>query len=132
MQDDLSHARGWFLKADSDLAAAHRIVDGDGPYDTACFHAQQAAERLLKGLLAYAGQPIPPTHHLGDLQRLCTAAGLGPSIADLDLAELTPYAVRLRYELAFWPDRETAEESIALAEELRAAVLAAVPEAARP
>ena len=132
MQDNLSHARGWFLKADSDLAAAHHIVDGDGPFDTACFHAQQAAERLLKGLLAYGGRPIPLVHDLDELHDLCLATDLAPTIARLDLTALTPYAVHLRYELAFWPDRETAEESIALAEELRAAVLETVPEEARP
>jgi len=38
MADRSSHARGWFLKAESDIAAAHRVLDGEGPYDTACFH----------------------------------------------------------------------------------------------
>ncbi|MEA2642263.1 MAG: hypothetical protein QOF51_3657 [Chloroflexota bacterium] len=110
----------------------HFAMRNDGPYDTACFHAQQAAERLPKGLLATRGAPIPQVHHLGDLQRLCFEAGLTPAIARLDLAEPTPYAVRLRYELDFWPERETAEMAIEAAEQLRAPVLAAVPEEARP
>jgi len=41
MADRISHARGWFLKAESDLSAARRVLDGEGPFDTACFHAQQ-------------------------------------------------------------------------------------------
>ncbi len=68
---------------------------GDGPFDTACFHAQQAAERLLKGLLAYGGRPIPLVHDLDELHDLCLAGGLAPTIARLDLTALTPYAVRL-------------------------------------
>jgi HEPN domain-containing protein len=48
MQDSRAHARGWFLKAESDLTAARRLLDTEGPYDTVCFHAQQAVEKLLK------------------------------------------------------------------------------------
>jgi hypothetical protein len=39
--------RGWFRKADSDLQTARTLVASAGPYDTACFHAQQAAEKYL-------------------------------------------------------------------------------------
>jgi hypothetical protein len=37
---------------------------------TACFHAQQAVEKCLKGLLALHGQAFPATHNLEELQRL--------------------------------------------------------------
>lgn len=75
MADRSSHARGWFLKAESDIAAARRVLDGEGPYDTACFHtqhagfalSQQAAEKYLKGFLALYDEPIPHTHDLEDL-----------------------------------------------------------------
>ena len=49
MRDKRDHARGWFRKAESDLHTAQRALDSDGPYDTACFHAQQVAEKYLKG-----------------------------------------------------------------------------------
>ncbi len=48
-------------------------MDGDGPYDTACFHAQQAVEKLLKGLLAFQDQAFPHTHNLEELLALCVA-----------------------------------------------------------
>jgi HEPN domain-containing protein len=38
MPDKSELARGWFLKADSDLNTARHMVESDGPYDTACFH----------------------------------------------------------------------------------------------
>lgn len=52
MKNRQALVRGWFLKADSDLADARRTIASEGPYDTACFHAQQAAEKYLKGYLA--------------------------------------------------------------------------------
>jgi HEPN domain-containing protein len=93
MRDKFDHTRGWFLKAESALHTVKRLLAGDGPFDTACFHAQQAAEKYLKGLLALMEQPIPRTHNLEELQQLCI--GLVPplQLTDIDLAELTPYAV---------------------------------------
>jgi HEPN domain-containing protein len=52
MKDRSVLARGWFRKGDSDLADARRTTASEGPYDTACFHAQQAVEKYLKGVLA--------------------------------------------------------------------------------
>lgn len=52
MSDQTDLAKGWFRKGDSDLATAQLIAHSNGPYDTACFHAQQAAEKYLKGFLA--------------------------------------------------------------------------------
>ncbi len=64
MKNRQALVRGWFLKADSDLADARRTIASEGPYDTACFHAQQAAEKYLKGYLAWLGNPIPRAHDL--------------------------------------------------------------------
>jgi HEPN domain-containing protein len=132
MKNKADHARGWFRKADSDLADARRTVASEGPYDTACFHAQQAAEKLLKGLLAYLEQPIPKTHDVEELQRLCLNVVSQPELADLDLTVLSDYAVPVRYDFDFWPDRETAREALDLAVQVRDSVLALVPAEARP
>lgn len=134
MKSKLDHARGWFLKADSDLSAAKQILSGTGPYDTACFHAQQAIERLLKGMLAFHEQAIPRTHDLEELARLCEALepSLRPILSSLDLAGLSDYAVILRYDSDFWPERDTAEDASAVASTVRAAVLSTVPLDAQP
>jgi HEPN domain-containing protein len=132
MRDKLDHARGWFLKAESDRHTVQRVLAGAGPYDTACFHAQQVAEKYLKGLLAFMDQPIPRTHNLEELQQLCLTLVPALRITDVDLAELTPYAVQLRYDFEFWPDRETAEQAFNVAERVRIAVLATVPQEAHP
>ncbi len=120
------------MKAESDLLTARRVLEGNGPYDTACFHAQQAAEKYINGLLAFREKPIPRTHNLEELERLCAALVPAWPVEVMDLAELTAFAVELRYDFEFWPDRETAEKALATAAAVRDAVLAAVPQEARP
>ncbi|MCS6883362.1 MAG: HEPN domain-containing protein [Oscillochloridaceae bacterium] len=132
MSEAIDLARGWLAKGDSDLFSARLIATSSGPYDTACFHAQQAAEKYLKGLLAFAGQPVPLTHNLEELERYCATLNPAPDFTGLDLTQLTPYAVQLRYDPGFWPDQATAVEALALAERVRTAVLAVLPQAAHP
>ncbi len=119
MKDKLALAQGFFRKADSDLADARRTVSSEGPYDTACFHAQQAVEKYLKGYLAYREQAIPRTHDLEELQRLCVELKPMPDLDALDLTELTAYAVELRYDAEFWPPQPTASEAVQLADRIR-------------
>ncbi len=126
MPDNLALVRGWLLKADSDFNTAELIVQSEGPFDTACFHAQQAVEKYLKGLLAFRGQPFPPTHNLEELQHLGEMLPAWP-LAALDLTELTSYAVEVRYDFEFWPDRQTAEDAVRLAGEVRQRVLGVIP-----
>lgn len=132
MKDKVAHSRGWFLKADSDLADVRRIVISEGPFDTACFHAQQAAEKYLKGLLAYFDEPIPKTPDIEELQRLRLPFAENSRLAEMDLTVLSDYAVPARYDLEFWPDRDTAADALRLAEGVREIVLALVSIEALP
>ncbi len=109
-------ANGWVLKGDSDLANAKRTVCSDGPYDTACFHAQQAAEKYLKATLAFHGVMIPRTHDLEELQLLCVEFVTAADFRHLALEELSDYAVSVRYDFEFWPDVKTAKDAIKIAE----------------
>ncbi len=132
MRNHTDHALGWFRKADSDLADAQRTVDSDGPFDTACFHVQQAAEKLLKGLLAQYEQPIPRTYDIEELQRLCLHVVSSDELSQIDVTPLSEYAVSARYDFDFWPDRETAAEALELARRVRHIVLSLIPPQARP
>jgi len=49
-----TEARRWFQQAYYDLKATHWNIEG-GFYDTACFLAQQAAEKALKSILYFTG-----------------------------------------------------------------------------
>jgi HEPN domain-containing protein len=120
------------VKAASDIGAARLVVDGEGPYDTACFHAQQAVEKALKGFLALRKQAIPRTHDLDELQIACLKLAPLPGLAKLDLTEATDYGVLVRYDLSFWPEQEAATDALLLAEKVFEIVAAALPATHRP
>lgn len=132
MKDRATLVQGLIRKGDSDLADARRTLVSEGPYDTACFHAQQASEKYLKAHLAWCEQAIPRTHDLEELQRLCVAIEPMPELSALDVTELTAYAVELRYDAEFWPPQPTAQEAVFLAEQVRKVILESLPPSARP
>ncbi len=97
MATPIDLARGWLQKGDSDRANADRTARSTGPYDTACFHAQQAVEKYLKAVLALAGSPIPRTHDLEDIYNYCVAVEPALQLDRMELSALTPYASNLAF-----------------------------------
>lgn len=95
----------WLRKADSDLRMARLAAGVDDPmWDQVCFHAQQAAEKYLKGLMVACELRVPRTHDLAALlDRLAPSA---PGIEDLlDQAHaLSQYGVAARYPSPLDPD----------------------------
>ncbi|MBI1880761.1 MAG: HEPN domain-containing protein [Chloroflexi bacterium] len=132
MKDKHDLVRGWLAKAASDLATANLILDSTGPYDTACFHAQQAIEKMLKGILAFYELPTPRIHDLEELQRLVLEAQSLPELAGVDLTQVTDYAVAVRYDFEFWPDQEVAAAAVTLAEQVQRIILDALPPECHP
>lgn len=66
-----------------------------------CFHAQQAAEKAIKGLLIHLGTRFRPVHNLALLISQVEKAGRTLP-ADLQrVVRLTEYAVAARYPGAF-------------------------------
>lgn len=120
-------ARGWLLKAESDIADVRRTLASDGPYDTACFHCQQAAEKSLKAFLAWHEKEIPRTHDIEELFLMCKKIDLELGLLDLSPEELTDYAVEMRYDAEFWPDKETAAEALNQALKIHNAILKRLP-----
>ncbi len=55
MKDDkINIVNAWLKKAENDLRTAEYIMTmHDPPYDTVCFHAQQCAEKYIKGFLTF-------------------------------------------------------------------------------
>ncbi len=70
----VAETRGWFQRAAHDLGAgridltAEPALTGD-----AVFHAQQAAEKSMKGFLTWHGRVFRKTHNLGELGDMCEA-----------------------------------------------------------
>lgn len=95
--------------------------------DTACFHAQQAAEKYLKAYLTYYSLDFPFVHDLERLVDLC--AHRDPSFRNIRTVgrDLTPYAVIPRYDIDFWPPIEEAREAQIKALQVKAIVLERLP-----
>jgi HEPN domain-containing protein len=113
-------ARRFLEKADHDLITARQtLLLPDGPTDTACFHAQQAVEKALKGWLTYRQVSFPKIHDLVRLLEISLAHFPGLEKRRDSLAELSAYAVEVRYpDDWFEPSREEAVRALSLAEEI--------------
>ena len=124
-KDDL--VRGRLRKAESDLASAGLCLSAGEALDTACFHAQQAAEKCIKAYLTAQEIEFPFIHNLEKLIELC--ARVDPSFMTVKTLgqELTPYAVELRYDEEFWPSKQTARQALEAATTIRDFVLDRLP-----
>jgi len=120
MDKQSEHARQWIVKARSDLLNAdNNLAAKEVPYDTVCFHCQQAAEKLLKGYLVARGCEYPLTHNLFVvLEKILELDATADSLRE-PLALLNPYSVEVRYPGDAWmPSPEDATEARQAAQEV--------------
>lgn len=124
--------RGWLAKGDSDLTEAVRCAASPGPYDTGCFHCHQAVEKYIKAVWVFHGQVPWKSHDLGRL--IGALAPVEPllELASPEVNALTDYAVRLRYEIDFWPTRDELTDALSVARQVRVKVLAVIPPTMHP
>ncbi len=60
-----SNFSAWLRKADHDLLnIENNLAAKEIPWDTICFHAQQAVEMVLKAFLVHQGSDLSKTHDL--------------------------------------------------------------------
>jgi len=86
----------WLEVAKADLAMATAPLPPGGMYEQLCFHAQQAAEKSLKGILLHLGIEFPFTHNLQLLVDLFPAETAMPDGVE-NVVDLNAYAVLTRY-----------------------------------
>ena len=121
---DLKQARVLLMSAKRDISALRGMADAAVFADEIFgFHAQQAAEKLLKAWLALLGETYPTTHDLARLLAMLRARDVEATRFN-ELVEYTPFAVQFRYapgDLSARPlDRDTAIERVeALLKEVR-------------
>jgi HEPN domain-containing protein len=85
-------------RAEDDIALVRASVDVEAIADTIVgFHAQQAAEKLLKAVLAHNRIEYPFTHDLERLLELVESSSAGSPPDSDEVAALTPWAVEFRY-----------------------------------
>jgi HEPN domain-containing protein len=86
-------------KASEDATAVREFAGNSEISDEIVgFHAQQAVEKWLKGLMASRGLAQLRTHDIDQLARVIEADGVELSGPRSRLAELTVFAVPLRYD----------------------------------
>jgi len=89
----------WFKKAKDNLIVAKHLFEDLYPkqIEIACYHAQQAVEKALKGFLLFNDIEPPKTHDLVALCRMCAKIDtMFKEIMD-DCAILTIYSSITRY-----------------------------------
>ena len=130
----IAETRAWFKKAAHDLRMAELALRDDPPLtDQVVYHAQQAAEKAMKGLLTWHERIFRKTHNLVELGESCAA--LHPDMEPLlrRTAGLSDYAWQYRYPGDMdEPDAEEADEALNLARETVAALLPLLPPDVRP
>ncbi len=126
---DQPHA-AWVAKAEADLLNIdNNLAAQDVPWDTVCFHAQQAAEKFLKAFLVARGEKPPRTHDLVALLGRCADHdGELQALAD-DCQRPTAYAVGARcpLDLSGSLDEDDGRAMNAAARKVRKAILARLP-----
>jgi HEPN domain-containing protein len=125
-------AAGWLAIAREDVRVARACLALDPPArGMAAYHCQQAAEKLVKGLLAAAGVAFRRTHDLDELADLAAQHHSGARDLLNAVRPLTVWGVAYRYPTMEdipepLPDDAEVRQAIAivtdLAERLRDAV----------
>ena len=128
-RETIDEAKSWFAKALVDLRAGE-LETGVSPSlnSDIVFHAQQAAEKSMKGFLCYHGLTFRKTHNLVEIGESCVAvdATLEPLLRRA--ATLTEYAWKFRYpgDPEDPSDQETGE-ALALANAVYGALMSLLP-----
>lgn len=95
---DPEAARALLVAGERDFAAMEHMLDEDAFADEIFgFHAQQAAEKMLKAWLSARGVEYLFTHDLGYLVSLLLDSGAEASMFS-ELEAYTPYAAVFRYD----------------------------------
>jgi len=107
----------WQRFADDDEALIIIALREKGPANPICFHAQQIAEKYLKGFLAYHKQPPIKSHNLTHL--LTLGIQLDPKLQNLEetIIQLSTFYIETRYpgdapEFTFEEARKAYEEAL--------------------
>lgn len=99
MNESLEQARILLLRAGDDAFMMRRLLEHpESPYWGIGFHAQQAAEKAIKAVLAAHQVVFPFTHDLKLLLNLLKRNNISPPPEQNEITALIPYGALLRYD----------------------------------
>lgn len=130
MNNPESNFASWLHKADHDLLNINNnLAASEIPWDTICFHAQQIAEKVLKGFLVYHGRDLLKTHDLVALLAQCVTLDSNLATLESDCRALTSFGVAARYlDDLFEPTEQDGRDMVQAAQRVRTVVLAKLPQ----
>lgn len=122
MADQGRMVKTWFTKASRDLRTAKLLLSQNNEdfWESTVFHAQQAAEKSIKGFLAFHKIRFTKTHNMEVLVDLISKIDKSLSLSLEPIKILTQYAVAIRYpeenELPETLSQEVCQKITALAD----------------
>lgn len=121
--------KDWLSRADDDLRMAELAISASPPVCWgAAFHAQQAAEKLLKALLTFHNVEFEKSHSIDYLLDLCATVQSGVKALRAKATKLTDFAVELRYPFPRPdPTESEAKDAVEIARTVRRFVNEALP-----
>lgn len=104
----------WQGKAEEDFQSGRILLKHEGAPASIAFHAQQGAEKYLKGFIVFHGKSFEKTHHLDELVAECKK--IDNSFKDFidEAAILNDYYIEARYPLDIKEDISIEEAKVAL------------------
>jgi HEPN domain-containing protein len=128
---ELEEAMLLLRKAREDADAVGKLASDQGIADSVVgFHAQQAAEKSMKAVLASCGDEFPWTHDLRHLMDRLDVVAMPLPDSLYDVRALAPWAVEFRYGETI-DDQLDREQALTLAREVIVWAEASVDAAAR-
>lgn len=112
----------WVDMAEMDYGVAKHLYETyyPKPYEIICYHCQQSAEKIMKGIIIASGSRggMPKSH---DLSFLMNQIKNQVSVRDelYDYAdELTPYGVAVRYPSELFLEEHHVRDTLKMADEI--------------
>ncbi len=116
---DPSNPLDWVAKAEDDLTLARSALRRKQPIaHTACFLAQQCAEKYMKAILVRRNHAFSKIHDLIALNKELVKAGVLLPVEEDELSVLSLYAVPSRYP-GLDPSLDDAREALNIAKAVR-------------
>ena len=129
MSTRASQPEAWFEKAEHDRATIRAVVAAEPAlWDIATFHAQQAAEKYLKGFIVARGGTPPKIHDLTTLLTVCCEFDLTLTTFEESCRSLTRLGWVSRYpDSPEDPSEAEGKRAVELADKVCAAVRERLP-----
>ncbi len=118
-EDDRRREAGrWLAVAVADMRVVRLCLDANGPMlGIAAYHCQQAAEKVVKGMLVMAGIPFTKTHDMARLGDLAASHYLDWQHLLVETGRLTVWGYAYRYPgLEDVPEPEPSPDALLVAQ----------------